>query len=104
LEILAERRLLQLVEILSARGEELLRLLELNPGFDSDAPHIPVSRLDVEVLAPPASGDYLPRIAGRASLVNDDRGRCALLRGDLVLVGPAPVVGHRLALEHLLVE
>ena len=44
--------------------------------------------------------DDLERIAGGPGLVHDDRRGRALLGGDLVLVGPAAVVRHRLALEH----
>ena len=36
--------------------------------------------------------------------MDQDRGRRPFLRGDLVLVGPAPVVRHRPALEHGRVE
>ena len=44
------------------------------------------------------------RIAGRTGLVNEQHAGGALLLADLVLVGPAAVVGHRLAAERLRIE
>src|SRR3546814_12463465 len=56
------------------------------------------------LFAAPAVFDDLPRIRSGHSLVDDDRRRGAELRCDLVLVRPATVIGHRIALEHRRIE
>ena len=65
--------------------------------------HVLVGRDQVEFLAQVALHDR-ERIAGGPGFVHDeDRGR-ALARSLFELVGPAAVVGHRVALERLRVE
>ena len=64
-----------------------------------------LSRLtNIKVLAPPACRNDFKWITRRARLVNNDGCGGAFLSGDFILVGPAAVVGHRLAFEHLLIE
>ena len=106
-EVARRGGLLERVEVAAARPEQLPGLGVGDPSLDRDA----VGGLprglgpgDVEVLAAPAPPDDLERIAGRPGLVDQDRRGRALLRGDLVLVGPSAVVRHRPALEHRRVE
>ena len=46
---------------------------------------------------------HLPSVTGQIRPVNDEHAQCASPRGLFVLVGPAAVIGHRLALEKLFV-
>ena len=47
--------------------------------------------------------DHLPAIAGQIAAMNDEHADGAAARGLFILIGPAAVVGERLALEKLLV-
>ena len=67
------------------------------------AAHVLVGRHEIEPLAQIALDDG-ERIAGRPGLVHDQDAGRALARALLVLVGPAAVVGHRLAAERLRIE
>src|SRR5260221_14753179 len=57
--------------------------------------------MDVRRLGAPGVADDFPRIAGRLIGVNENDATRALCRPDLVLVGPAPVVGAGLSLEEI---
>ncbi len=103
-EILPHRGLLEFVKAFAASREQLLRLLQRDPGFHGDLAHILVRGVDVEVLASPSGADDGPRVTCRAGLVNNHGGRGAFAGGDLVLVGPAAVISHGPALEHFLVQ
>ncbi len=103
LELAGERLLLERVEVLAGHLQDGLRGVERHPALDRGASHVLVGRDQVEFLAQVALHD-LERIAGRLGLVHDqDAGRAAA-RTLLELVGPAAVVGHRLAVERLLIE
>jgi hypothetical protein len=47
----------------------------------------------------PGIAHHRPAIGSRFGLMHDDDGGGALAGGFLILVGPAAVIGHRLALE-----
>ena len=79
--------------------EQRRRGVPPNPTLDRRPPHVAVVRHQVERLAVRAAPHHLPGIAGRTELVNHERPGCPLLGRDLVLVGPASVVGHRLPTE-----
>ena len=57
-----------------------------------------------EVFACPTVDDDFIRIRGRFGFMHDDGGRGAEFRRHFVFVGPAPVIGHALALEHRRIE
>src|SRR5262249_31539153 len=90
-------------KVLPGVGEELFSLVNSDPRFNGDMTHISIRRLDAEVLLPP-TGQRREWITCRTGFVNDDRSRRSFLRSDLVFVSPAAVIGHRSALELLLVE
>ena len=103
LEVARRRQLLQRVEVLPAHLQQRLARVERHPPLDGRAPHVLVGRDQIELLAEIALHDR-EGIAGRTGLVNDDHAGRALLGADLVLVGPAAVVRHRLAAERLRIE
>ena len=103
LEVFPRGLCFERIEVLARRGEELLRLVERDPSFDAHS-LLGVGRDDVELFLRVAAAHDAVWIAGRPRFVDDDRRRRALLRRDLVLVRPAPVVGHRAPLEHRRVE
>ena len=70
-----------------------------DPALDGGLGGVLVGRFQEHVGAAPAVAHHLPAIGGRLGLVHDDDGRSALAGGFLILVGPAAVIGHRLALE-----
>ena len=100
LEVARRRLLLQGIEILTGERHQLLRAVERDPSFDVHAAHVLVRRDEIELLRRLRLDD-LEGIAGGLGLVDDEHGGGAHLRANLVLVGPAAVVGHRLAAERL---
>ncbi len=100
-EIGALRFLLLCGEIELRALEESAGRVEGEPALDGDPILVLVLRHEIELLSGPASRDDLPRIARGNGLVDDEGAGRALLGGDLVLVGPAAVVSHGIAAEHL---
>ena len=94
---------LQRVEVLAGELHELARAFLGDPALERRAAGIAVLAIEVELRARPAVPDDAPVIGRRRRVVDDDRRRRALARGLLELVGPAAVVGHRLAAEQRLV-
>ena len=103
-KIPAHRRLFQGVEILARVGQQRFCHVEGDPRAHGHRTHVPVWGIDDEIFLRPARTHHRVGIPGRAGFVDDDRGGSPPLGGDLVLVGPASVVRHRLALEHRLVQ
>ena len=84
---------------MAGHGQQLARAPFRDPPLEGERTGVAVRRLRPELRSRPAVPDDLPRIRRRLRLVDDDRRGGALPGGLLVLVGPAPVVGHRVALE-----
>ena len=103
-EILRGRGTLEGVEVLPRGLAQGAGFFQGDPRLDGDARGVAVPLGDVEVLAAPAPDDDREGIARRTGLVDDERRRGPLGRGDLIFVRPAAVIGHRLPLEHRRVE
>ena len=104
LEVFTYGSFLKGIEILTGSRKKLFRSCRCNPRLDGGSLHAPVGSLNIKVLAGPTPGNNFIGIACRFGLVNYDCGCRALLGSNLVLVGPASVVGHRLALESFIVK
>jgi hypothetical protein len=103
LEFTGERLLLEGVEVLPGHLQDLLRRVERDPALDRRAAHVLVRRHQIELFSQVALHD-LEGVAGGTGLVDDQDPRGAAARAFLELVGPAAVVGHRLAGEGLGIE
>ena len=95
---------LQGVQVLAGQLHELARARFGDPALERRAPGIAVLAIEVELRPRPAVPDDAPVVGRGQGLVDDDRRRRALARGLLELVGPAAVVGHRLAAKQRLVS
>ena len=89
-------------EIQPGVAEERDRLLPGDPTLDLQPVYVAAGRPQIELLARPGAAHHLPRIAGRPGLVDDQRAVRAHGGGLFELVGPAAVVGHRVATEVVL--
>ncbi len=98
-EVLVQSRRLELSERLAGARQHLLRRVLGQPAFDRHAAGVLVGADQIELRPRPGIGHRLPAVSGRAFLVNDQGGSGALARRFLVFVGPAAVIGHRLAGE-----
>lgn len=83
----------------AGRGEETLEGGVGDPALDGDAAFVFVGADEIEAFGAPAAAEDGERIAGRSGFVNDEARGGAFGGGDFVFVGPATVVGHRVALE-----
>ena len=83
----------------AGRGEETLEGGVGDPALDGDAAFVFVGADEIEAFGAPAATEDGERIAGRSGFVNDEARGGAFGGGDFVFVGPATVVGHRVALE-----
>ena len=81
--------------------EEFFRRVERDPAFDRRAVHVLVGHVEPGFRARVRIAHHLPAIGRRHRFVHDDRGRSTLPCRFFVFVGPAAVIGHRLALEEL---
>ncbi len=86
-------------EVLARAGEQSLGRRLLDPADRLRLVHMVARRVLLELRAGPARLDHAPAISGRLGIMDDDRGRGALARGFLELVGPAAIIGHRPAAE-----
>ena len=97
LEVARLRLLKELVEIETAHRDQLARHFQLDPGRGFEF------RCAVEfqkgLFAAPGIAHHGPRITSQIRAVNDERSDGAAARSFFKLVGPAAVVGERLALE-----
>ena len=103
----AEARLargaLQRIEIVAAGGEQAARGGVLQPAIHRGLVGAPIGGLHVELRAGPAVLDRRPAIGSGLGVVHD-QGRGGALPGRfLELVGPAPIIGHRPAVERPLI-
>jgi len=99
LEVARLRLLLQCVEIQAGGLEQIHRDIALDPGFHR---RMCVGRMvahHVELGVGVGVGHGRPAVGGRCGLVDDQHAGRALAGGFLIFVGPAAVVGHRLAAE-----
>ena len=84
---------------LPALANSSLRLGELHPADRLALVHMIALGVELELRPGPARLDHAPAIGGGLGIVDDDHRGGALPRGFLELVGPAAVIGHRLAFE-----
>ena len=98
-EVLFTRGGHQLVEILACGRQDFARLFLLYPAIDLRHRRRIVAARGIGLRAGPATFDDVPAITGRFGIVDDDGARRALAGGFLILIGPAAVIGHRLAVE-----
>jgi hypothetical protein len=80
-------------------AEQALRRFGRDPAGGLHARIGVFARRQIELRTAPAVDDDLPRISRACGFVHDQAGGGAVARGFLELVGPAAVVGHRVALE-----
>ena len=71
----------------------------LQPSLDLDAVHVVVLRGKIKLRALAAVLDDVPPVGGRGGFVDDHQPGGALAGSLFILVGPAAVVGHRVAIE-----
>src|SRR4051794_16653284 len=93
------RRGLRLLEVQTRRGKDLLREGQLNPALERGVACRRILADDVELRVGVGVLDRVPTVRGGRRLVNDEHAGRAAPRGLLVLIGPATVIGHRLAAE-----
>ena len=99
LEVSNGRLLFFGLEIKSGHLEDRLGRGPLNPSLKRGPAQVVVRSRQVERFAVGRRTDHLPRITGRPGFMNDKRPCGAQFRCDLMLVHPAPVVGHRRTAE-----
>ncbi|MNE07329.1 hypothetical protein D3C80_999430 [compost metagenome] len=97
LEVAAAGLDLLLLEVEAGVSEQVHGHVALDPGLHRHALGRGVGAHDVELRHGPGVGHRGPAIGGRARLVDDQHAGRALTRRLFVLVGPATVIGHRLA-------
>ena len=97
LEIARLRLLEKLVEIETCHGNQFAGDVLLNPGSGFEFRR--AIELQERFFSAPGIAHHGPRIAGQIFAVNDQRGNRAAPRRLFKFVGPAAVVGERLALE-----
>gem|GEM_PF-5181714 len=102
LELARLRLLLQRFEIQPGAFEQVHRQVALDPAFQRRMRGLGIVADHVEHAVGVGTGDRGPAVGGRRGLVHDQHAGRALPRALLVLVGPAPVVGHALAVERAL--
>src|SRR5690606_7615777 len=98
-EVAAARLHLEGVEVEAGAAEQVDGDVALDPALDRHALGGRVLAHDVELRAGPAVVDGGPAIGGRGGLVHDDDAGGSAAGRLLVLVGPAPVIGHGPAVE-----
>src|SRR6516225_5291583 len=79
--------------------EELACYIKLNPACGSELRVLVIAQ--VSLLAGIRVLHHVPAVAGEVGAVDDECADGSLARGLLELVGPAAVVGQRLAAEEL---
>ncbi len=101
-KITACGRLLERSKVSMACLEQLLGFIEADPSFNSHTIRCLAGLWlrDVKVFSAPGPLHDLEGIARGSGLVHQDRRRRSLLRGNLILVRPPPVIRHRPALEY----
>ena len=99
LEAACLRLLLERVVIEARALEQVGREVALDPAFDRRMRAARVIANDVEHVVGVGVLDRGPAVRGRRGFVHDQHAERALAGGLFVLVGPATVVGHRLAAE-----
>ena len=87
------------VEVEPGVGEQLARGRSGHPAFESGVRSGRVGADDVEHGVGVGILDGVPAVGGGGVFVDDHHARRTALRGLFVFVGPAAVIGHRLAVE-----
>ena len=87
------------VEIQAGQREELAGTVFGDPAFHRRESALAGLAGKVELSAAPGSGHDIPAIGGRFGLVDQDHAGGTLPGGFLILVGPATVIGHGIAVE-----
>ena len=87
------------VEVHAGRGSELARDVEMNPGGGLQLGR--AVQLEVRMLSRVGIAHHPPAVAGHVRFVDENGADRALAGRFFVLVGPAAVVGQRLAVENL---
>ena len=86
-------------QILARRAQHGLCHALLHPAVEPGLAHPVIGLLGEGLRAGPARFDHVPAVSRREGIVDDQRGGSALAGCFLELVGPAPVIGHRAAIE-----
>ena len=89
-----------LIVALAGGGKQLFGRVQRHPAFEGYFARAVVGRLGVQLGAAVAALHHRPGVRGGLGVVDDEQTGGAVAGGLLVLVAPAAVVRHRLALEH----
>ena len=99
LEFAGLRLLFQGVEIQAGLREQTRGQITLDPAFQGGMRGARVVAHHVEHGVGVGAGHGVPAVGGRRGFMHHQHAECALARAFFVLVGPAAVVGHALAIE-----